>query len=171
MRRTTQVESKRETSATGGQSTPVSTSVAEPSPRSSQGHGEAIRSALPARSCWTCREPSSAWTPARRRCSGCVHATRCPRIRWPCFNGPLSISTATLRPSSPNLLCRTMSYALPFSTETNETSAVPWWTTDVPPFSFDFDQQRASLGLLRREQAAGTRIIPGHDGAVFRQWL
>ncbi len=41
----------------------------------------------------------------------------------------------------------------------------------LPPFSFDFDQQRASLGLLRREQAAGTRIIPGHDGAVFRQWL
>ncbi len=41
----------------------------------------------------------------------------------------------------------------------------------LPPFSYDFDQQRASLALLRREQAAGTRIVPGHDGADFKSWL
>ena len=33
----------------------------------------------------------------------------------------------------------------------------------LPPFSFDFDQQRASLDLLRRERATGTNILPGHE--------
>jgi N-acyl homoserine lactone hydrolase len=39
----------------------------------------------------------------------------------------------------------------------------------LPPFAHDFDQQRASLDLLRREHAGGTAIIPGHDAAVFRR--
>lgn len=33
----------------------------------------------------------------------------------------------------------------------------------LPPFSFDVDQQLASLDLLRRERAAGSRIMPGHE--------
>ena len=33
----------------------------------------------------------------------------------------------------------------------------------LPPFAFDFDQQRASLDFLRRQRDAGTTIIPGHD--------
>lgn len=41
----------------------------------------------------------------------------------------------------------------------------------LPPFGFDFDQQRASLDMLRREQAAGTAIVPGHDADVFRRML
>lgn len=40
----------------------------------------------------------------------------------------------------------------------------------LPPFGFDLDRQRASLALLRRERAAGTRIVPGHDAAVLADW-
>jgi len=39
----------------------------------------------------------------------------------------------------------------------------------LPPFAYDFDQQRASLDLLRREHAGGTAIVPGHDAEVFRR--
>ncbi len=39
----------------------------------------------------------------------------------------------------------------------------------LPPFAFDFDQQRASLDMLRREHAGGTAIVPGHDADVFRR--
>ena len=38
-----------------------------------------------------------------------------------------------------------------------------------PPFAFDFDQQRASLDMLRREHAGGTAIVPGHDADIFRR--
>ncbi len=38
----------------------------------------------------------------------------------------------------------------------------------LPPFAHDHDQQRASLAMLRRERDAGTKIVPGHDAAVFR---
>lgn len=37
----------------------------------------------------------------------------------------------------------------------------------LPPFAHDHDRQRESLELLRRERAAGTTIVPGHDEAVF----
>jgi N-acyl homoserine lactone hydrolase len=39
----------------------------------------------------------------------------------------------------------------------------------LPPFAFDFDQQRASLDMLRREHAGGTAIVPGHDADIFRR--
>jgi len=39
----------------------------------------------------------------------------------------------------------------------------------LPPFAYDFDQQRASLDMLRREHAGGTAIVPGHDADVFRR--
>ncbi len=38
----------------------------------------------------------------------------------------------------------------------------------LPPFSFDQDQQLASLRMLRDERRSGTVIVPGHDAAVFR---
>ena len=38
----------------------------------------------------------------------------------------------------------------------------------LPPFGLDHDQQRASLAMLRRERDRGTRVVPGHDPAVFR---
>lgn len=38
----------------------------------------------------------------------------------------------------------------------------------LPPFGFDHELQRASLELLRLERDRGTRIVPGHDAAVFR---
>lgn len=38
----------------------------------------------------------------------------------------------------------------------------------LPPFGFDLEQQARSLGLLRAERDRGTRIVPGHDAAVFR---
>ncbi len=38
----------------------------------------------------------------------------------------------------------------------------------LPPFSFDFDQQRQSLAKLREARDNGTRIVPGHDAEVFR---
>ena len=41
----------------------------------------------------------------------------------------------------------------------------------LPPFAYDFDQQRASLDMLRREHAGGTAIVPGHDAEVFRRLL
>ena len=41
----------------------------------------------------------------------------------------------------------------------------------LPPFAHDFDQQRASLEMLRREHAGGTAIVPGHDANVFRRLL
>lgn len=41
----------------------------------------------------------------------------------------------------------------------------------LPPFGFDLDQQRRSLTLLRAEHERGTRIVPGHDAAVFRSLL
>ena len=41
----------------------------------------------------------------------------------------------------------------------------------LPPFAHDFDQQRASLEMLRRERAGGTTIVPGHDADVFRRLL
>jgi glyoxylase-like metal-dependent hydrolase (beta-lactamase superfamily II) len=41
----------------------------------------------------------------------------------------------------------------------------------LPPFGYDFDQQRASLDMLRREHASGTAIVPGHDADVFRRLL
>jgi N-acyl homoserine lactone hydrolase len=37
----------------------------------------------------------------------------------------------------------------------------------LPPFSFDADQQRRSLAVLRTERDRGARIVPGHDAAVF----
>jgi N-acyl homoserine lactone hydrolase len=37
----------------------------------------------------------------------------------------------------------------------------------LPPFAFDREQQLHSLGLLRRERAAGARIVPGHDATVL----
>ena len=39
----------------------------------------------------------------------------------------------------------------------------------LPPFAYDFDQQRESLDMLRREHAGGTAIVPGHDADVFRR--
>jgi glyoxylase-like metal-dependent hydrolase (beta-lactamase superfamily II) len=41
----------------------------------------------------------------------------------------------------------------------------------LPPFGYDFDQQRASLDMLRREHPGGTAIVPGHDADVFQQLL
>ena len=41
----------------------------------------------------------------------------------------------------------------------------------LPPFGFDFDQQRRSLDVLRRERASGTTIVPGHDAEVFSRML
>ena len=41
----------------------------------------------------------------------------------------------------------------------------------LPPFSFDFDQQRASLDWLRAQRANGTTIVPGHDQQVFERYL
>lgn len=41
----------------------------------------------------------------------------------------------------------------------------------LPPFGFDLDQQRRSLALLRAERDRGSRIVPGHDAAVFRSFL
>jgi glyoxylase-like metal-dependent hydrolase (beta-lactamase superfamily II) len=41
----------------------------------------------------------------------------------------------------------------------------------LPPFAYDFDQQRASLDMLRREHAGGTAIVPGHDAEVFHRLL
>jgi glyoxylase-like metal-dependent hydrolase (beta-lactamase superfamily II) len=41
----------------------------------------------------------------------------------------------------------------------------------LPPFAYDFDQQRASLDMLRREHAGGTAIVPGHDADVLRRLL
>jgi len=41
----------------------------------------------------------------------------------------------------------------------------------LPPFAFDFDQQRASLDLLRKQRDAGTTIIPGHDTDVLTRIL
>lgn len=38
----------------------------------------------------------------------------------------------------------------------------------LPPFGFDLDQQRRSLGLLQAERRRGARIVPGHDAEVFR---
>ena len=38
----------------------------------------------------------------------------------------------------------------------------------LPPFGFDLAQHKVSLNLLRRERAAGTTIIPGHDADVYR---
>lgn len=35
----------------------------------------------------------------------------------------------------------------------------------LPRYGYDFDEQRRSLDLLRRERDAGTTIIPGHDAA------
>ena len=40
----------------------------------------------------------------------------------------------------------------------------------LPPFAHDHDRQRESLELLRRERAAGTTIVPGHDADVFAAW-
>lgn len=40
----------------------------------------------------------------------------------------------------------------------------------LPPFAHDHDQQLASLRILANERAAGTKIIPGHDAAVF-EWM
>lgn len=37
----------------------------------------------------------------------------------------------------------------------------------LPPFAHDHDRQRASLAMLQRERAAGTRVVPGHDAEVF----
>jgi glyoxylase-like metal-dependent hydrolase (beta-lactamase superfamily II) len=41
----------------------------------------------------------------------------------------------------------------------------------LPPFSFDFDQQRASLEWLRAQRVRGATIIPGHDMDTFLQHL
>ncbi len=41
----------------------------------------------------------------------------------------------------------------------------------LPPFGFDFDQQRASLDMLRRERSSGTAIVPGHDADIFRRLI
>lgn len=41
----------------------------------------------------------------------------------------------------------------------------------LPPFGFDLDLQRRSLARLRAERDRGTRIVPGHDAAVFRTLL
>ena len=41
----------------------------------------------------------------------------------------------------------------------------------LPPFGFDLARQRVSLDLLRRARAAGTTIVPGHDGNVVRHLL
>jgi glyoxylase-like metal-dependent hydrolase (beta-lactamase superfamily II) len=41
----------------------------------------------------------------------------------------------------------------------------------LPPFGFDLERQRASLDLLRRERAAGSAIVPGHDVEAFRRLL
>ncbi len=41
----------------------------------------------------------------------------------------------------------------------------------LPPFAYDYDLQRASLDMLRREHSSGTSIVPGHDAAVFRRLL
>ena len=38
----------------------------------------------------------------------------------------------------------------------------------LPPFAFDFDEQRRSLQMLQRARAAGATIVPGHDASVFR---
>lgn len=40
----------------------------------------------------------------------------------------------------------------------------------LPPFAHDFENQRASLQMLRRERSGGAVIVPGHDAAVFRAW-
>jgi N-acyl homoserine lactone hydrolase len=41
----------------------------------------------------------------------------------------------------------------------------------LPGFGYDLEQQARSLDLLRREQQAGTTIIPGHDPVVFRAMI
>lgn len=37
----------------------------------------------------------------------------------------------------------------------------------LPPFAYDFDQQRASLDWIRSERARGTQIVPGHEFETF----
>jgi glyoxylase-like metal-dependent hydrolase (beta-lactamase superfamily II) len=41
----------------------------------------------------------------------------------------------------------------------------------LPPFGADLEQQLTSLRWIRGQRDAGTRIVPGHDGAVFRSLL
>lgn len=40
----------------------------------------------------------------------------------------------------------------------------------LPPHGFDLDLQRRTLEWIRRQHAAGTRIVPGHDAASVRQF-
>lgn len=41
----------------------------------------------------------------------------------------------------------------------------------LPPFAFDFDQQRTSLDWIRSQRANGVTIVPGHDDTVFQTYV